>query len=369
MGAAGEAAQAERAQWLLYGAYGYTGRLVTRCAIERGERPILAGRDADQLRAMAGEFGLAYRAVPLDDAGALVAALDGVAAVAHCAGPFSTTALPMVDACLAAGVHYLDINGDIAVFEEVFARDGAARERGVVLLPGAGFDVVPTDCLAAGVAAALPGATQLEIAFRASGGQSRGTARSAIANLGAISLCRIGGEIRPAPRSRRRLRVRLGGDDIIATAASWGDVSTAHHSTGIDDVFVYIALPAPLVLGARAASALARAPGLRWPAVRAMSWAAGRGTDPTGAERASSGSDIWARASSADGASIERRMSTPNPYDLTADAVVRIARLVADGAVQPGARTPSSALGPDFAASLDGVTVTALERGVASAPR
>jgi short subunit dehydrogenase-like uncharacterized protein len=146
-------------EWMIYGANGYTGRLIARLAVQRGERPILAGRDAAAVGALAAELDLPHRAVSLHDAAGLREALSGVAVVAHCAGPFDLTAAPMVEACLATGTHYVDITGEIGVFEAVFARDDDARAAGVVLLPGAGFDVVPTDCLAAMLHAALPTAT------------------------------------------------------------------------------------------------------------------------------------------------------------------------------------------------------------------
>src|SRR5665811_2004970 len=141
--------------WMVYGAYGYTGRLVAALAAERGELPVLAGRDERRLRTLGERFELEYRAVNLSDPGELRAALKGIDVVAHCAGPFSSTSAPMVDACLATSTHYLDITGEIDVFESVLARDDEARHAGVVLLPGAGFDVVPSDCLAALLARAL----------------------------------------------------------------------------------------------------------------------------------------------------------------------------------------------------------------------
>ena len=141
-----------RADFLLYGSYGYTGRLIADRALEQGLRPLLAGRDVAALAAQAAELGLEFRAFSLDDTAALDAAVRAVPVVLHAAGPFAHTAAPMAQACIRAGVHYLDITGEIAVFEAMAALDGAARASGVMLMPGAGFDVVPTDCLAAHLA-------------------------------------------------------------------------------------------------------------------------------------------------------------------------------------------------------------------------
>jgi short subunit dehydrogenase-like uncharacterized protein len=130
---------------LIYGAYGYTGRLVVSEARAAGLRPVLAGRDASALAAMAGPLGLDHRATSLDDQGGLDTALEGARVVLHCAGPFVQTSRAMVDACLRRGVHYLDVTGELAVFEAIAARDAEARACGVTLLPGVGFDVVPSD--------------------------------------------------------------------------------------------------------------------------------------------------------------------------------------------------------------------------------
>ena len=134
-------------RWLLYGATGYTGRLTAAAAASRGWRPVLAGRSEAPLRALAEPLGLEYRVAPLEPA-PLRAALQGIDAVLHMAGPFSETSRPMVDACLATGTHYLDVTGEAQVFAACYARDREARDAGVCLLPGVGFDVVPTDGLA-----------------------------------------------------------------------------------------------------------------------------------------------------------------------------------------------------------------------------
>src|SRR5580765_143373 len=141
---------------LLYGANGYTGELVARRAAAAGVPVVLAGRNAPAVAALAAELGQDHRAFALDDAAALDRALAGITVVLNCAGPFSRTAAPLVAACLRARAHYLDITGEIAVLEALATRDAEARARGIALLPGAGFDVVPTDCLAAHVARRLP---------------------------------------------------------------------------------------------------------------------------------------------------------------------------------------------------------------------
>jgi len=343
--------------WLLYGAYGYTGQLVAEVAAARGERPVLAGRDPARLAAMATGFGWEHRAFDLADPAAAAAALSGFDAVAHCAGPFSATAAPMVDACLEAGTHYLDITGEIDVFEAVLARHADAVAAGVALLPGSGFDVVPSDCLAATLARARPDAIRLDLAFKMGGGLSPGTAKTAVEALGLTARARVGGAIVAVPAERRHRPVPFADGTATATAVSWGDVSTAFHSTGIPDITVYTVLPP----GVSAIAAVAAAAGTsnvgRAPIQAALRRVVSRLPGPSPRARAKSVGQLWGSATDADGRAVTGTLTTPNGYALTADAVVRIAGRLAAGAVPPGAHTPSAAFGPDFAAELDGVTV------------
>jgi saccharopine dehydrogenase (NAD+, L-lysine-forming) len=342
--------------WMIYGAYGYSGRLVTALAGRRGERPVLAGRDGRRLRELGAHCELEHRVFDLSDPSALRRGLDGITLVAHCAGPFSATSRPMVDACLATGTHYMDITGEIDVFEAILPRHDEARDAGVVLLPGSGFDVVPSDCLAAMLAGALPGAERLELAFRPDSGPSPGTAKSAMESLGATGRARVGGVIGAVPAARRRRSVAFADGRADVTAISWGDVSTAYYSTGIEDIVVYAALPAamgPIAALAEAAAPVANSRVLQGILKRVV----GRLPGPSAAVRAKSTAQLWGQVTDATGRAVSGTMTTPNPYDLTADAVVAIATRIVSGAVAPGAHTPSVALGAEFARELEGVKV------------
>jgi saccharopine dehydrogenase (NAD+, L-lysine-forming) len=338
--------------WLLYGANGYTGTLVARLAAARGERPVLAGRSAGKVEALARELGLESRRFTLDDPGAIRRGLDGVSAVAHCAGPFSATAAPMARACVSAGVHYLDITGEIDVFEELHDLGDRARAAGIVLLPGAGFDVVPTDCLAALLAGALPGADRLDLAFVAGGGPSPGTAKTAVQGMAQGGRARIDGVITEVPFGWRTIRAEFPSGPRTVVSVPWGDVSTAYYSTGIGAITTYTAVPAGAV---RAGQVLRLNRLLRLgPALRMAQAVAGRAAGPGEQRRARSRCEVWGRASTGDKAA-HATLRTPNPYALTADSVVRaITRL---GSVPPGFHTPSTAFGPRYVTGLDGVTL------------
>jgi saccharopine dehydrogenase (NAD+, L-lysine-forming) len=344
---------------MVYGAYGYTGRLVAALAAERGELPVIAGRDERRLRELGERFELEHCTVDLSNPSELRQALEGVDVVAHCAGPFSATSQPMVDACLATKTHYLDITGEIDVFEAVLARADEARAREVVLLPGAGFDVVPSDCLAAMLAHELPGAVRLELAIRATGGVSPGTAKTAMESLGTAGRARVGGVIGPIPANRRRRTVDFPDGRANAHAIAWGDVATAYHSTGIGDIVVYAALPpaiAPLVALGQVAGAATRSRMVQGLLKRVV----GRLPGPSAETRAKTQGQLWGEVTDAAGRSVTATITTLDPYDLTADSVVRIAQRLASGTVAPGAYTPSQALGADFVRELDGTKVHAL---------
>lgn len=341
--------------WMLYGANGYTGELIAELAVRRGQRPVLAGRSAAKIAPLAERLGLEHREFGLDHA---AAALEDIDLVAHCAGPFSATARPMVDACLASGTHYVDITGEIDVFEAVAARDAEAKAAGVVLLPGAGFDVVPTDCVAAMLAEALPGATHLDLAFAVGGGMSPGTSKTSVEGSASGGRVRVDGELRHVRigHRRRSAAFRSGARDV--GSIPWGDVSTAYRSTGIPNITTFTLVPG--LIGHLQALF---APLLRTPLVQDFGKAvAQRVSGPDEQLRGKTRSEVWGEVSDAEGHTVSVALTGPNGYDLTADAVVRAVERLLAGGVPAGAHTPSSAFGADFVRELDGVVVDELVR-------
>jgi saccharopine dehydrogenase (NAD+, L-lysine-forming) len=339
---------------MVYGANGYTGELVAKLAVQRGERPLLAGRSAEKVAPLAERLGCEHVVVSLDDRRALRAALAGVQVVAHCAGPFAHTSRDMVDACLDTGTHYVDIAGEIDVFEDIYARDDEAAQAGVVLLPGAGFDVVPTDCLAALLAERLPGATELEIAFTAGGGFSPGTLKTTIEGAAVGGRVRIDGKLQTVQLAHRTTVADFPSGPKRVTAIPWGDVSSAYRSTHIPTITVYTVLPGGDLIG-RGQQYLA--PLLRMPAVRraGVSLVERLVKGPSEDRQANARTEIWGRVRHPDGHAVAGAMTTPGPYALTADSVVRTVAKLAAGEVTPGAYTPSSAFGANYVTELDGV--------------
>jgi short subunit dehydrogenase-like uncharacterized protein len=345
------------APFLIYGANGYTGRLAAEHAAASGLRPILAGRSRDGVEALAKRLSLEHRVFDLASPAGIADGIRGTSAVLHAAGPFSATSKPMVDACLAAGIHYVDVTGEIAVFEAIADRDVNAKAVGVMLLPGAGFDVVPSDCLAAHVKRRLPNATRLRLSLGGLGGVSRGTALTMLERAGRGTMLRRGGrlvEIAGAPRTT----VDFGAGPRPAIGMSWGDIATAWRSTGIPDIEVFFE-SSPKLARAATLSRLFR-PLLSVGVVRDALKAQVRRKIPSGPtpeRRARSRSVIVAQAwDDATGATVRSRLVTAEAYTLTAWTAVEIARRAASGGAVPGYRTPATAFGADFILSFPQAT-------------
>lgn len=338
---------------LIYGANGFTGSLIAERANARGLRPILAGRNREALEPLAKQLGLAFRVFDLESEALVREGLRGARAVLHCAGPYSKTSRPMLDACLKERVHYLDITGEYTVLEDVLARDGEARAAGIVAIPAVGFDVVPTDCMAASLAAALPGAVRLELAFGGEMEPSPGTAKTTVENLHVGALVRENGAIVTLKKPRTR-DIPFASGTRFAMSIPWGDLVTAYHSTGIPNVTVYMVIP----------RAAARAAGLLrfWAPLLRLKPVIGflqrevetRAKGPSEEHRRTSRMSVWGRAEDAAGHAVEGQLEVPEGYELTVVSALASVERVLAGAVPPGATTPSRAFGPDFVTKLPG---------------
>lgn len=343
--------------FLIYGANGYTGELITRMAVERGMRPIVAGRNETAIKALAETHGLEHRVFSLDDTAKLDAALNEVAMVLHCAGPFSLTSRQMGEACLRTATHYTDITGEIAVFEACAAGDRLAKDAGIMVMPGVGFDVVPSDCLARRLKDRLPSATNLTLAFYGKGRISHGTQATMTMNIGKGGAVRRDGKIKPVPAAWRTREIDFGEDvssphvskgSMIKTAVTipWGDVSTAFYSTGIPNIEVYTVAPP---------SALRLMKLSRWigpllatgPVQRYLQGKIPPG-GPSDEERARGMTYLWGEASDDAGNRIEERLTVPEGYTTTALTALEITRRILAGDLKPGFQTPSMAYGPDL---------------------
>ncbi len=338
--------------WLLYGANGYTGELIAREAVRRGMRPILAGRSRESIQKLSAELGCPHAVFSLDDHTALVSALQDTHAVLNCAGPFSLTARTMMQGCLATHVNYLDITGEIEVFELAHSVDEKAQRAGIVLCPGVGFDVVPTDSIAAKLKETLPDATELALGFDSRSGMSKGTAKTAVESIGQGSKVRRAGKIVSVPLGSRSRRIDFGDGERLAVGIPWGDVSTAYYTTGIPNIEVYTAT---------SAGALKRMQRMNWFKFvmkrRFVQHVLKRRIDarvrpPDQTQRESNPTFVWGEARNAAGQVRTARLRTSNGYALTVQSALGIMERVLREQAEAGFRTPTMLVGADFVTTL-----------------
>lgn len=332
--------------FLIYGANGYTGELITRLAAERGMKPILAGRNAIAVEELAKKHHLEYRIFSLDETDKLDAALQEVEMVLHCAGPFSLTSRAMVEACLRNKKHYTDITGEIAVFEAMAALDEKAKEAGIMIMPGVGFDVVPSDCLARHLKDRLPSATHLSLAFYGMGKLSHGTQATMTMNVGKGGAVRSDGKITKVPAAWKTREIDFGEVTKIGVTIPWGDVATAYYSTGIPNIEVFTVVPDKnlkiLKLSRYLGWLLATKPVQDYLQKQIPSGG------PSDDERAKGKTLLWGEARDLNGNRVESRIQGPEGYTLTAIAALNIAQKILDGNFTPGYQTPAMAYGADL---------------------
>jgi len=343
-------------QWMIYGANGYSGELIAREARRRGLKPVLAGRTAERIAPLAQELDCEHRTFALADAAATAKALVGMNLVLNCAGPFSATAAPMASACLNGRAHYLDITGEIEVFEALHARDAAARAAGIVLCPGVGFDVIPTDCLAVALKTALPDATHLALGFDSRSGFSPGTAKTMVEGLGQGGRVRRDGRIVPVPPVWKTRRIDFGRGEKTAMTIPWGDVATAFHSTGIPTIETYV--PAtPTLLRWRWLLPWLRplfGLGLVQTLLKQRVTATVRGPDDEQRQRTPTW--VWGEVTNAAGARKIGRVQTANGYDVTVQGALAVIEWLRANAPTGGYYTPAQLLGAGLVETLPGST-------------
>jgi len=343
-------------QWMIYGANGYTGELIAREAVRLGLQPILAGRSRDKLEPLAAELDLEKRVFDLDDQGAVLVALHGVELVLHCAGPFSATSAPMIEGCLAVGAHYLDITGEVSVFEHCHAPAQAkrAKEKGVVLCSGVGFDVIPTDCVASKLKELLPDATHLSLGFQSSSGLSPGTSKTAIEGLSEGCIERRDGELVRVPMGSKRKEIDFGRGPRLAMTIPWGDVSSAYHNTGINNIDVWVPMPKSMVMGARVLNAVRPLLGASWIQNFLKNLVAKRVKGPDEQERETRSTYVWGEARNAAGKVVTVRIKTANGYKLTVDGSLTIAVRLMGQEQAGGSYTPAMLFGAELVEKLPG---------------
>jgi short subunit dehydrogenase-like uncharacterized protein len=233
-------------QILIYGANGYTGKLIAQQFIKAGLTPILAGRSHKVLE-IAQKLGLNSRVFSLAQPNEIINQLADIQVLINLAGPFAKTNLPLAQACIASQTHYLDIAGEVPEFEGLFQLNESAQQAGAMLMPGAGFGVVPTDAVAWYLKQQMPDAQQLSLAFATEGGVSQGTLRTVLKDLPKTGVKVQNTTFIPAKPAEKALAFKVANQNLLGVTNPWrADLFTAQLSTQIPNIETYSAFPAPL---------------------------------------------------------------------------------------------------------------------------
>jgi short subunit dehydrogenase-like uncharacterized protein len=343
------------AQILIYGVTGYTGRLVLKEAIAKGLKPIIAGRNLQKTQKLALEFDLEFRIFSLHDVKTIASNIHGVTLVLHCAGPFAITARPMMEACLSEKVHYIDITGEIGIMQWAFERDSQAKEADIMLMCGVGFDLVPTDCVAANLKKALPDANSLEIGFYMHGGGiSHGTMSTMAINLGNGSFERMNHELVAVPLAHKGKTIDFGITQKFCISIPWGDLFSAYLSTGIENIttytaaskFTYFTLKIQKLLNPLFQSKVFK--------YLFQIYIDRFITGPSEVQNRQGRSYVWGKVKNASGETKEVILECAESYLLTALASVHIAKKILDGKYLAGYQTPSIPYGAELILEIEG---------------
>jgi short subunit dehydrogenase-like uncharacterized protein len=336
---------------VVYGASGYTGRLILAEARARGVDVVAAGRSRERLAGL----GAPVRVAAADHPGELAAAFAGARVVINAAGPFHLTAAPVLRACLKVGAHYLDVGGEGPTFEALARYDEPARRAGMMVMPGAGYVVAASDALAAHVARRLPHALRLWFGFSRADPISRGSLASMLDLADSRVTIRRGGRLVAVPSGSLSRAFDFGEGPSPCMLVPWPDPFSAYLTTAIPNIEAHLEADPMTQCAYRTASLFA--PALKLPMARlaldvlTQGWPEG----PSEAERAATPKIAIAEAEDAYGRRVAARLSTPNVYSFTRDCVVALARRALGGDAPAGFQTPAGAYGPDFPLELPGV--------------
>ncbi|MEM1272083.1 MAG: hypothetical protein AAGI08_18700, partial [Bacteroidota bacterium] len=255
-----------------------------------------------------------------------------------------------------AGVHYLDITGEVGVFERLSYMDEVAKAAGIMVMPGVGFDVVPTDCIARHLADQLPDATHLDLAIWGLGQVSHGTATTMVENIGEGGAVRRDGRLKQVPSAYLTKHINFGPATRQCVSIPWGDLATAYRSTGIPNITTYAAFPLKvqrmMKLSRTFGKLLASKPAQAFLKRRIQARPAG----PDAAQRAEGRTYVFGEAWNDAGQRVSARLAGPEGYTFTAKAALVVAERVLAGQFTAGYQTPAGAYGADLVLDVEGVS-------------
>ncbi len=334
---------------MIYGANGYSARLIIDELIKKNIKPILAGRNEAALKQLADKYDCDYKSFDLSEDEKVNVALEGVHTVLNCAGPFKYTAKDLIDACLRTKTNYLDITGEIPVLHLAFSHNQKAKENGIVILPSVGFDIIPTDCLAKRLSEQMPDAAHLKLGLINKRGKiSRGTLLTTLEFLGGNGKVRRHGKLTDSKIGELTIDVKNKDFSFSGISIPWGDVYSSFHSTGIENAEVYLATPKIIVRLRLLLLSILKILTMQTIKNIVASYIMKNITGPTKEERDSTLTYIWGRVENAKGEMIEEVYQFMEGYNLTAKGAAECAERVLKNSLQPGTYTPSLAFGSEF---------------------
>jgi short subunit dehydrogenase-like uncharacterized protein len=346
---------------IIYGSYGYTGNLIAQECRSKNLDVILSGRNVEALKKQSAITNYPYEVVDITDSTALKNLLAKGKLVIHCGGPFQYTARAMVSACLETKTHYTDITGESAVFELLSKVDDQGKQAGITVMPGTGFDVVPSDCLALHLKNRLPSATHLQLAFASSGaGFSRGTSKTMAEGLGYGSMIRKDGKLTTVPTGSRTKEIDYGPFKIPSLNIPWGDISTAWRSTGIPNIEVYIGSNEKQIAYAKRSNYINWFLRLRWVKDYMLKKIDQKPAGPSDEKRKKGRMFLWGKVWDGSGKESSTRLETIDGYTLTAKTSVLIAEKILNGNFKSGYQTPAMAYGSGLIMETEGTKRTDL---------
>lgn len=339
---------------IIYGSYGYTGKIIAQECKSKNLNVILSGRNKESLQKQSEETGYPFEVVDVNDSSALKNLLRKGGVVIHCAGPFQYTAKAMADACLETKTHYTDITGEHQVFELLAGYDHKGKDAGIMIMPGTGFDVVPSDCLALHLKNRLPSATHLQLAFTMSkGGLSRGTSKTMTEGLGNGSLIRRDGKLTPITLGEKVLDVDFGSLKTPTLNIPWGDISTAWRSTSIPNIEVYTGATPAMIKNAKMSKYFNWLLRMRWVKNYMLKKIDAKPAGPSEEKRNSGRSFLWGKVWDSTGKECISQLETVSGYSLTAKTSVLIAEKIMSGNFKAGYQTPAMAYGADLILEIE----------------
>lgn len=340
---------------MIYGANGYSAQLMLHEAKRRGLTPVLAGRNRQLIQSLANDVGCPFRIFDLSDVSAVAEKLADIDLVIHCAGPFSATSAPMIEACIQAKTHYLDITGEISVFEHAQTQHQRAYDAGVILCPGVGFDVIPTDCVAKTLQQSMPDATHLTLAFAGGNALSPGTAKTSVEGAAQGGFVRENGVIVNKPNAYKVRTIEFGGRTGTrqATTIPWGDISTAFQSTGIPNIEVYMPASDKVIKIMRLGNWVKPFLKLKFVQNLIKKQIDKKVIGPDEKTRLKVRTAIWGEVHNSKGKTLVARLETPDGYDVTTTGPISITEAILNGETSVvGSTTPSLLMGASFISTL-----------------